>query len=682
MAVAATQLLAAARAHGDDLASPRGQDLAEIRHDVVIERVSNEARFEVTRVIKNEGEQVTEVELEVDLPPRSVVHSFRHRLDGAWGKAKLVEVEVASESFWLRGTPIAQRRRGPAVMSWSGVGSATAEVYPLAPGAEVTLVYSMRAPLCYVDGRYFTAYPNTAVTPLRTPQAKVKRGLAVSPGLLEQAHGTDGFDSCGISLDGNQTVIEFEDKNRIGIKARYARYPFSDGEILAGFELYVGQVLEPTPVGASVLFVIDGSYSAGTIAIRKQLELAAKLLALYPKGRGQVVIYRRDADVLFERPLTAAEFSAALVAIPAPRLAAGNGSHLDRGLTSAASLASGIKGPVRIYAMTDGQWRNGFGAERAFAALAELSKKVVVHVVEFDGGDGDLSWSEDTTAVLAEVTAQWGGMTVLFSGIMGDIKAATATVLEGLVRPTEITDLALDLGGAEFEGFDVADVLAEGEGLSAFGIGTEFPPVAVLTGRIWGRQVSYTLKPDVGFSSSLPAIVFGQDAITDRLGEGAVFALAKIGGVISPQTSFLSLIPGPRPGDVEDGMGMLSGACSCSGTFSTSSVGHIGTAGTREGKFDPLDRRAIAEQLLWPRVSACALSHRPGPADLQISLEVTGHEIVDVSSPTTGKLATFAACVIDAAWSLELDARFNRGHQTYQLRYLWGTGADRSAVTR
>jgi hypothetical protein len=95
-----------------------------------------------------------------------------------------------------------------------------------------------------------------------------------------------------------------------------------------------------------------------------------------------------------------------------------------------------------------------------------------------------------------------------------------------------------------------------------------------------------------------------------------------------------------------------------------SGTGHGTGTGVGFGR-DPTDHAAALRALLAPALARC-----PGSAKVELMVEATFTEVVDVEA--AGPDAARNACAIEAAWSLRLDARFNRSQFRYPVAIAGG----------
>jgi hypothetical protein len=179
----------------------------------------------------------------------------------------------------------------------------------------------------------------------------------------------------------------------------------------------------------------------------------------------------------------------------------------------------------------------------------------------------------------------------------------------------------------------------------------------VLRGTRWGCPTSLPVELDPALSADLGRTAYGWNVSRPEPPPAeAVNLLAKAGDWVSPQRSFLAVPPeaGPSsartralPEGVEGGVvgGVSGGTILCP------------LAGPRQRKDSPKYGEELT-RLLQPALSRC--SPEGEGASLQVRVETTGHEVVDVEVEGATS-ETQAACVREAAWALRLPSLFDDG---------------------
>ena len=192
---------------------------------------------------------------------------------------------------------------------------------------------------------------------------------------------------------------------------------------------------------------------------------------------------------------------------------------------------------------------------------------------------------------------------------------------------------------------------------------------AAVTGLIWGR----TWSPTVG-TGAADRVRAGQVALAllPDLDDDDLVALAHVAGAVTHLTSLLADHPAWKPGGLADDDGAIDGGIGggpsrgrARPTFGGSVGGSLGGMGTR-GRPPAPDLRA----LLAGRVAACTAGLTDPGWRLEVELETTGVEVVDVAVRVGGvadaaTAARLDACAVEAGWALELDPSFAYHTRTF-----------------
>jgi len=667
---------AAGRARADFLEQNGVGDgqAVETRHDVDVVVADRVARFRVTRRIANRGHGVIRARLHVELPSRAVARGLRLRSAGRWIAGRLMAADAAAEAWDKLTTTGNQMVHGPALLEWESGGGLSLSVYPIPTGGHVDVAYTLEAPVCYTHGRWITEYPIAAddmakiALRVRGPRGP---GRVLGGKQLAAELGAAVADACGndVGLGEASSVRYLVVDAPVAPPARvhYARAIAGDADA-ARLTIDVADVIQPAPRGARVAFVVDASRTMGEAGIAAELAWIRGYLAHVPDAEFEVVLYRRRPDRLLGRFAPASRAAALLDAIDPARLVPGNGSNLDEGLRAATAMLAGTRRPVRVVAFTDERWRPALGAPAVVASLAELGPDAVLHVVGLGpGSTGAPSLTRDDDDALAPVAARWGGMMIEAQGGAGQPAAAFAAAALELVRPLRIDQVHI-VGAANEDGHDLGDLGDLGEGVGVYHAWLVDEAPRAVEGKIWGRTWRQPLASTPAAARRWAGLIIA-DPLADNLTTEQALALATMGAVVSPQTSFLALDPRFGAARLPDEW-MEASSCDCFGPQSYLGVGHAGTVGhsscTGVGELDL--HAAILAALLAPRAQACAVQTRQRAWHLKVAFDTTGDEIVDVharagvtADPTAGGpsgVDAMRACVEEAAWDLQLDGRF------------------------
>jgi hypothetical protein len=403
-----------------------------------------------------------------------------------------------------------------------------------------------------------------------------------------------------------------------------------------------------------VVFVVDASHSQGPAGIAAQLEVIAPYLLQVPDAQVEVVVYRRFAERLFGRFVTATDFAAALHAVPAERLAPGNGSNLELGAALAAQVLEGSASPSRVVLFTDEELREGFTNEAALEALKRAPKDTVVHVVSRSGfSDGELSERRNDEDPLSPIAKASGGVFFELSGHPVDLLQGTRTMTP-LVRPTRIDALEID---SALLTIDHPSEFVEGATLRATAIDAEPPREIKVRGLIWGRPFERVVTADATLTRALPALAIGLGDIESQLSDDEVRVAAQAAGAVSRVTSLLAARESAGASTIGRtltlGVGQSMWGCGCGGSFGTTSS----CGGFFRGGPQP-DYDEALRGLLGAGLTGC------GAGGGHLHLEATGDEIVDVE--LTGLSPTVATCVTELVWGARLTSIFAH-HRSYEL---------------
>ncbi len=167
------------------------------------------------------------------------------------------------------------------------------------------------------------------------------------------------------------------------------------------------------------------------------------------------------------------------------------------------------------------------------------------------------------------------------------------------------------------------------------------PTRVVVTGKLWSDPVRRELIATEPFSRASAAFVFGEDKHQD-LSPAEQMRIAMFARAVSPVTSYVAAEPGTRPST--DGLtdGNLYGGLL--GNEAGEINGGFGFGGN------------------WPKPNlATLIDTRPclrahpqvGAWRVVLGVETTHEEVVDVTTKDTSPLA---ACLVEAAWGLRLEA--------------------------
>ncbi len=627
-----------------------------------------EARFTVRYEVANPGPLPDEAMVELATPPASAVTGLRYqpRAGAAWLDARLLAAGDAFARWERYADAHFVARRGPALIELQAGSVPVLRLLFVPARDRVAVEYTIVAPVCRAGGHWIAPAPpapssddDDARYVVRGPRGAGRRvGRAEAPKLIA----ADVADAC--SASDPQAAWDAEDF----VVVRAPDIPASHGVasrmvlVPAGNQRFVdvvidtGTRLSPAPRDASVVFVIDASISMGEGGVAAQLGMVRAYLARAPGARFELVVYRRHATRVFGRWRAGADVEAALAEAGVAPFAIANGSSLDAGLASAATILARAPGPRRIVAFTDDRVREALDEELARSSLADLPADAVLHVVSTSAHRGRASALDRADDhFLAGVAARWGGIAAGATlGADGELPHARADVFEELVRPRRIDDVVIAHGHGER-----AELGAILEGQSVRALERADSDAVTVQGMIWGRPWQPTLVTSDRARRNAAALVVADEQVW-HLERDVVRSLATMAHAVSTETSLWADDPRWTPGGLPPEVALDGRATPCGiigsiggGSFSTTSS-HVGV-----GRFGPARERPDVAALLAGPVAACASRSGLVTWSVGLELETTGREIVDVRLARGADDPAFAHCVVESAWSLALGEAFD-----------------------
>ncbi|MCY1077232.1 VWA domain-containing protein [Archangium lansingense] len=614
----------------------------EVEHRVEARPEGDLVHFTVHRTFHNSRQRYAEQEALFDLPQGGTVHGVALESQGSWTEGILLEAPQAERRYKALRKKGTAAPRPIALLSTEGTtegATAHLKLWNVPPQASVTVRYEVRARLTYAHGRSSFTYPLPDCGQTPRPALTV---TPPSPGADFQLETRDA--------DTSQPMLEasWEAGTSKGLDARAGLIPWGDGTL--GFLQVRAERLSEPPMRARVVFVVDASHSVGPQGITHQLSLAEEYLRLLPEATTEVVVFRRSAERLFGRLIPATEWKTALAALPATRLAPGNGSHLDEGLKLAQRVLSEGNGTARVVALTDGQLRRAF--EPVPPAPGTSAPDAAVHLRRLSNRTGHATPHEKLSGPIVRESC---GMQLY----------PYASSMEQLVRPLRWEQVHLQ----DEQGTPLREVSAldEGEGFHLWLPSPQKPlRQLVLHGQRWGCATSApvvldsSLSADVGRNAwSALRFKHWRRQKEELPPQEAVELLAKNGDWLSDTRSFL-VVPsaaGPStarthalPDQVRGGVigGVIGGTISCA-------------MDSQQPRTASPELEEELARLLQPVFSACL--GEGGNPSLLVRVEATGDEIVDVT--VTGAASELqATCVREATWAVRLPPIGDDGFMT------------------
>ncbi len=665
-----------------DLPAPEALDpLVEKIHRVAPRVEGRTAVFTVLRAFELRGASAASGTRVVQLPSDSSLRGLRLSVGDRWLEGEVLAEDDALERYHGSEGALAAR----AVLLHRDSRDAELNVTLTDAGALAWVSYELRAPLLLDEGQWTAHYPTAAdaLPPVfdfafapagsMAERAVASEEVAEADGhwgardvpaedALPPVFGAAEGRAARVAHDESVTGAEEPDDSEgegeeaadaeyvvrlgrptfEGLEVRWGRFPVDATRSLWRLELAAAPQLRPEPSRVSVVFALDASRSQGRTGLERQLALVRSYLATAPNPEVELVVYRRKAVRLFGRWVAPAELPGALAALPPSALALENGSNLEEASALAADVARTGSGEPRVVLFTDGALRDAFPLEASARQLATLPSQAVVQVAlvgEHEGTEG----APDVPSghALEPLAAARGGEVVDFDGVAtAQIGLLTA---QELVRPLKVRDLSYSTLDFALDG---PVSLARGQGEGLMSLATRPPAQVEVTGRIWGQPVRMRVGEESALSRELPffAVHAGSQL---GLSSDDVTLLVRHTGALGEGHALFATSSWPSVGVEAAGLwgaGCLGG---CSFGSSTGCGGGLGLSPSLAERLKPL---------VTPRAEACARSLSLDAPEVDVRVELTGLEVVDVAAHSPS--AAFTHCVEEAVWALELDDAF------------------------
>jgi hypothetical protein len=640
----AASWVGASRASADSVIGTRFE-VAEEAHRVEARLDRGFATLVVQRVVLNDGPRSDQATFYLDLPEGAVATRLRTAgIDAAghpvWFEGDLLDAEEAAAKYQELTGLGGYYPKDPALLSWRHRGNLALQVFPVPPRAKKTVEYTLLMPMAYADGKYSLELPILGTEELR---ASVR---------VSAVHEEDRVTVNGVPLAEGFAVeasraLTFELRPGGGphLMAALAAVPLQAKRAFVHARATAAPHIAETPAHAAVAVVLDVSRSMGG---RTGAEVAAAraYLTSFHDAEVTVLAFDRRVTLPFGKNLPVSDV---LVRLQSYEPKASNGSQLDDALARADLILSHASSASRrIVVMTDFLTREALTPER-LAAL-RLSSGAIVHLASIEEGAANVARDDDSP--WAALPRKTGGL--FWNASASAMNTAARETFEEWARPKRL-DHVHSRGFPE--GFEVPEVLNEGQDIEYLGVAESKPTELVLEGELWSTptRISAASSPDEERRWS--ALIFGSPE-SDLLPEAEQRILASKGRAVSPVTSYLAIEPGVRPSteglEPNEGFGEGGG-----GQGFGVGLGRIGSIGHGSGvsTFDP---QHFLESTLTQAWKACG---GVGRADLK--LESTRDEVVEVTLALPGEPA--AACLTEAAWSLDLPPQFISLHQTWAV---------------
>jgi subtilisin-like proprotein convertase family protein len=166
-------LLLTTPAGADTLSATRGQKVTETRHEVRIRVRDGVATYRVRRTFRNAGKRHDEGVLDLGMPFGAAATGLRIKTPSGWYAGELMRAERAARMYEKLTGIGPHIVKDPALLQWRWANELQLRVFPIAPGAESTIEYTLTGPTRYQGGRYVVSYP-MASDGMADPQLRVR----------------------------------------------------------------------------------------------------------------------------------------------------------------------------------------------------------------------------------------------------------------------------------------------------------------------------------------------------------------------------------------------------------------------------------------------------------------------------------------------------------------------------
>ncbi|PRQ03662.1 hypothetical protein ENSA5_13550 [Enhygromyxa salina] len=656
-AAAALALLpTSAEAGGDSVYGNRGgEQLVERGHEIALTMDRGHASLRVRRTVHNGIGRHDEAQFWLELPWTAVATGLRtlgeHEGKPKWFAGDLLEAEAAAARYQELTGIGGYYPKDPALLSWRGQQSLALQVFPVAPGTDKSVEYTLDMPAVWEDGRWRIELPDMG-------SAALAAELVIDPAQALDQLFVDGevvANGHALTLD-HPVEVALAPRDPDPFTLELASIPTGERH-LAHWQLALAPKISTVPTRARVVVMIDVSRSIDEDQLAAQRQAALAYLEHFadPALGAEVAVLSFDREV---RSLGAGFVSAkqAIELLTNASLQRRNGSELGLALARADELlrAGPRRGARRILMLTDLETASRIKPED-LRATAEHSE-AILHLARVT--EAAEPWLErDDQHPWSQLAAATEG--VLWSGTAPEAwsdderRQAGLAVFEELARPTRVDKLAIRVDGLELDDPDLwvyyDTSLAEGQGIEDLQLSSAAGRELSVDGVTWNAPIHHSAKPSAEAGDRWSALVFGSGLVWE-LSEPEMMTLAMRGGAVSPVTSYLAIEPGVRPSTEgleaweSGGIGLGLGGGGARG-FSVSGCG--GPAA--------FDKQAWLEAELREGWARCGGAGRRA----QLQLETHSQELLEVAlSQAPADDEGLRACMTQIAWSVELPGGF------------------------
>jgi von Willebrand factor type A domain len=638
-------LFATLSAHADEVYGTRSSLLEEKSHQIEATLYRGHAHWVVRRTVFNGGKRHDQAMFRIDVPLDAVATGLRTlgAVNGRphWFDGDLLEAEEAARRYRELTGIGGYYPKDPALLSWRSQGQLALQVFPCSPAADKTVEYAFDMPLSYEEGAYHLPLPAIG-TEGRLATVVVRSGDRADRLVIDGKPQASG--RAVLLRRGEVVDVALVPTVAPTLEGELAVVPFAPRRVLTHYHVSAAPKLSTVPRGAQVVVVIDASKSVDDASTKAFRGAALSYLRHFPDAHVQLLLFGRKPRTHFDSFVPARE---AVRELQGMRIDNKNGSNVDEALGEAERLLAARPGNAsakRIVVITDGLTRSSLAPGRIRGAIG--ASGAIVHVGI--AGPGWPRLERDDQHPWSEAVRSSGGL-VWRASAPADGTESDA-VFESWARPTQIDHIQL-------VGFGMAlgesTTVPPGSLREGAGFGTSLLVRSPLSrmrveGEMWARPVQLTLSPSAEAAKRWSALVFGSDLLND-LTEPEMMTLARMGGAVSPVTSYLAIEPGVRP-STEGLNDRESGS-------SRTRPPRVRMGATYLGNSVPyVDREAFLRGAIQTAMRNCGLRKRT----VSVVIETTRAEVVDVGDLTLSGSADAIGvhCMREAIWGFDLPLAF------------------------
>ena len=638
-----------------------GAQMSEREHTIALTFERGHATLVVRRTLHNALDRHDEAQLWLDIPEGAVATGVRTlgHVDGEprWYEGELLEAELAAARYQELTGLGGYYPKDPVLLSWRDPTLLAMQVFPIEPGADKVVEYTLTMPATWDAGRWQIDLPTIG-------SATMPAEITLDPGQTLDQLFVDG------EVVGRHHWLEASAGARIELAPRdpdpvtiaLASVDTGERRSLVEFDIALAAEISELPRKARIVVALDLSRSRSPSEVEAQRAAAIAYLEHFrdPALEAEVALIGFDREI-HELTREFVGASEAITTLSQATLTSRNGSEIDKALARASALLerAPARVPRRIVLMTDFETASRLTPE-ALGPIVDRSK-AIVHLASVRPGEAVLRRDDNHT--WASLAARSEG--VLWSASapeLGDPDAAleARAVFEEWARPVRIDAFEVELEGlrlAESNDFYVPRSLEEGQGIDVLELSAGAVTKLSAHGLTWNRRFEQVARPSETQGDLWSALIFGNDR-REQLSEPEMMVLAMRGRAVSPVTSYLAIEPGVRPSTE----GIESWERSLTGRGSGGGSGSM-FASRAAGAKPSFDHHA------WLTGELDEARRRCGGADrsMAIELETTHIEIVDVVVNALASNPDIDTCVRQSIWSLELPWSFDQRFVTWTI---------------